>query len=729
MLRAAAHTDNGAVRDDAARGSAAPNSAAPATSKGKAAPETAAPKRPARRPASGHPGGPPGGGPVDPSERARDAKGTVRRLARLLAPELPRIVAVLLLCIAATLFDVFAPAQLGRATTTVFEGAQAIAAGTEGAHVDFDALRTILAIVVALYLAQGLFTYLQTFVMARVTQNVVYGLRRQVDEKINRIPLSYFDARSKGDILSRVVNDVDLVSSTLQDSLTQLVGGVVTLVGVVAMMLMISPLMSIVAFVSLPLSVFATVFVARRNQKLYLAQQTALGTLDGHIEETYGGHVEVRAFTHEQQAVAEFERVNAEYFGHAWRAQFVSGIIRPLTQFIGNASYVVVCVLGAAQVLAGAIAVGDIQAFTQYMRSFTRPIAQIASIVNTLQATLAGAERVFELLDAPEMDAESMADVRGAADADADGETDARGADETAGETGAAYADGAAQAADETDAQGETVAHAGTLAATDTALAASTTPAASTQSAVSFIHVRFGYDPATPVIRDFSVEVPRGSQVAIVGPTGAGKSTLVNLLMRFYEIDGGAILLNGRDIREMGYHELRSHFGMVLQETWLFNGTIAENIAYSKDGATREEVEAAARAAHVDRFIRTLPDGYETVVNEEASNISTGERQLITIARALLADPEILIFDEATSNIDSRTERQVQDAFSRLAAGRTSFVIAHRLSTIRAADTILVIDGGDIVEQGTHEGLLAKGGFYADLYNSQFAECIDELNE
>ncbi len=725
MLRAAAHTDNGAVRDDAARGSAvpegaAPNSAAPATSKGKAAP-AAAPKRPARRPAGGHPGGPPGGGPVDPSERARDAKGTVRRLARLLAPELPRIVAVLLLCIAATLFDVFAPAQLGRATTTVFEGAQAIAAGTEGAHVDFDALRTILAIVVALYLAQGLFTYLQTFVMARVTQNVVYGLRRQVDEKINRIPLSYFDARSKGDILSRVVNDVDLVSSTLQDSLTQLVGGIVTLVGVVAMMLMISPLMSIVAFVSLPLSVFATVFVARRNQKLYLAQQTALGTLDGHIEETYGGHVEVRAFTHEQQAVAEFERVNAEYFGHAWRAQFVSGIIRPLTQFIGNASYVVVCVLGAAQVLAGAIAVGDIQAFTQYMRSFTRPIAQIASIVNTLQATLAGAERVFELLDAPEMDAESMADVRGA-DADADGETDGADADadETAGETGATQADETDAQGKAATAQGETVADAGIL---------TTTPAAPATSAVSFIHVRFGYDPATPVIRDFSVEVPRGSQVAIVGPTGAGKSTLVNLLMRFYEIDGGAILLNGRDIREMGYHELRSHFGMVLQETWLFNGTIAENIAYSKDGATREEVEAAARAAHVDRFIRTLPDGYETVVNEEASNISTGERQLITIARALLADPEILIFDEATSNIDSRTERQVQDAFSRLAAGRTSFVIAHRLSTIRAADTILVIDGGDIVEQGTHEGLLAKGGFYADLYNSQFAECIDELNE
>ena len=632
--------------------------------------------RPPRRPAAGHPGGP-GRGPVDPSEKARDAKGTVRRLAYLLSPELPRIALVLLLCIAATLFDVFAPAQLGRATTTVFEGAQAIAAGVEGAGVDFDALRTILAVVVALYLAQGLFTYLQTFVMARVTQNIVYGLRRQVDEKLNRIPLSYFDGRSKGDILSRVVNDVDLVSSTLQDSLTQLVGGVVTLVGVVVMMLSISPLMSVVAFVSLPLSVLATVFVARRSQKLYLAQQTSLGKLDGHIEETYGGHVEVRAFTHERQAVAEFERVNGEYFGHAWRAQFVSGIIRPITQFIGNAAYVVLCVMGAAQVLAGAVAVGDIQAFTQYMRSFTRPIAQIASIVNTLQATLAGAERVFELLDAPEMDEASMADV-----------ARAKGAGEKAG-----------------------------------ALPEADVPA------VTFSHVRFGYAPDKPVIRDFSVEVPRGSQVAIVGPTGAGKSTLVNLLMRFYEIDGGVILLNGRDIREMGYHELRSHFGMVLQETWLFNGTIADNIAYSKDGATREEVVAAAQAAHVDRFIRTLPEGYETVVNEEASNISVGERQLITIARALLADPEILIFDEATSNIDSRTERQVQDAFSRLAAGRTSFVIAHRLSTIRAADTILVIDGGDIVEQGTHDELLEKGGFYADLYNSQFVECIDELNE
>ncbi len=615
-------------------------------------------------------------GALDPSEKARDAKGTVRRLARLLRPELPRISFVLLLCLAATLFDVLAPAQLGRATTTVFAGAQAIASGAQGAHVDFDALRSILAIVVALYLAQGLFTYLQTFVMARVTQNVIYGLRREVDEKINRIPLSYFDSRSKGDVLSRVVNDVDLASSTLQDSLTQLVGGIVTLVGVVVMMLSISPLMSLVAFVTLPLSVLATFFVARRSQKLYLAQQTSLGVLDGHIEETYGGHVEVRAFTHEKAAVADFERVNGEYFGHAWRAQFVSGIIRPLTQFVGNAAYVAVCVIGASQVLAGAIAVGDIQAFAQYMRSFTRPIAQIAGIVNTLQATLAGAERVFELLDAPEMDEAGMADVGGA----------------------------------------------DTRPATDGG-------AASVQPAVSFTHVRFGYDPQNPVIRDFSVEVPRGSQVAIVGPTGAGKSTIVNLLMRFYETDAGSIRLFGRDIREMGYHELRAHFGMVLQETWLFNGTIADNIAYSKDNATRAEVVAAARAAHVDRFISTLPDGYETVVNEEASNISTGERQLITIARALLADPEILIFDEATSNIDSRTERQVQDAFSQLAAGRTSFVIAHRLSTIRAADTILVIDKGDIVEQGTHTELLAKGGFYADLHNSQFAECIDELNE
>ncbi len=652
-------------------------------------------------------------GALDPSEKARDAKGTVRRLARLLRPELPRISFVLLLCLAATLFDVLAPAQLGRATTTVFAGAQAIASGAQGAHVDFDALRSILAIVVALYLAQGLFTYLQTFVMARVTQNVIYGLRREVDEKINRIPLSYFDSRSKGDVLSRVVNDVDLASSTLQDSLTQLVGGIVTLVGVVVMMLSISPLMSLVAFVTLPLSVLATFFVARRSQKLYLAQQTSLGVLDGHIEETYGGHVEVRAFTHEKAAVADFERVNGEYFGHAWRAQFVSGIIRPLTQFVGNAAYVAVCVIGASQVLAGAIAVGDIQAFAQYMRSFTRPIAQIAGIVNTLQATLAGAERVFELLDAPEMDEAGMADVGGADTAPSDGADVATGDGVDAGAHDEAGGLPAADAPSEPDAL--------------PALRETGEP--DVQPAVSFTHVRFGYDPQNPVIHDFSVEVPRGSQVAIVGPTGAGKSTIVNLLMRFYEIDAGSIRLFGRDIREMGYHELRAHFGMVLQETWLFNGTIADNIAYSKDDATRAEVVAAARAAHVDRFISTLPEGYETVVNEEASNISTGERQLITIARALLADPEILIFDEATSNIDSRTERQVQDAFSQLAAGRTSFVIAHRLSTIRAADTILVIDKGDIVEQGTHAELLAKGGFYADLHNSQFAECIDELNE
>ena len=431
------------------------------------------------------------------------------------------------------------------------------------------------------------------------------------------------------------------------------------------MMLFISPIMTLIALCTLPLSIVITVFVAKRSQKLYLAQQTALGALDGHIEETYGGHTEVRAFTHERESVADFERINREYFGHAWRAQFVSGLIRPLTQFVGNLAYVAVCVVGAWQVLVGAIGVGDIQAFTQYMRNFTRPIAQLASIINTIQATIAGAERIFQLMDEPEMKDESG------------------------------------------------------LKPHDAPVAGH----------VEFEHVKFGYVPGQTVIKDFSVDVAPGQTVAIVGPTGAGKSTLVNLLMRFYEIDSGFIKLDGVDTREMSRHDLRRHFGMVLQDTWLFNGTIRDNIAYGNDAASAEDVLRVSKAALADHFVRTLPDGYDTVINEEGTNISIGQRQLLTIARALLADPEILILDEATSSIDTRTERLVQQAMGELMANRTSFVIAHRLSTIREADTILVLNKGDIVEQGTHDELLAKGGFYADLYNSQFSECIDAFNE
>ena len=606
-------------------------------------------------PPPGHGGPPPGGGM--PAEKAKDAMGTLRRLAGFLRPELKMIAFVACCAVAATCFDVLAPRQLGQATTTIFNG---VAAGT---GIDFATLRTLLLTVLGLYACSSLCNYVQAVTMARVTQNVVYRLRQQTEEKLNRIPLAYFDRHPKGDVLSRVVNDIDLISSTLQDSLTQAISSCITLVGVLVMMLSISPLMTLIALVTLPISAFVGSFVAKRSQRYYLAQQTALGVLDAHIEETYGGHTEVRAFAHEDSAVADFERINDRYFGHAWRAQFVSGVVRPITGFVGNAAYVAVCVVGGWQVVAGAIYVGDIQAFAQYMRNFTRPISQIAGIINTIQATIAGAERVFELLDEPEQ------------------------RDESGFERRLSHAEGA----------------------------------------VEFEHVRFGYEPGTPVIRDFCAKVEPGQTVAIVGPTGAGKTTLVNLLMRFYEIDGGAIRLDGVDTRDMSREELRGHFGMVLQDTWLFSGSIAENIAYGVDDADERDIERAARAAYADGFIRALPQGYDTRVNEEASNISVGQRQLITIARALLADPQILILDEATSSIDTRTERMVQQAMNTLMEGRTSFVIAHRLSTVREADVIWVIREGDVVETGTHDQLLAAGGFYAELYDSQFVECIDEL--
>ena len=540
----------------------------------------------------------------------------------------------------------------------------AFASGEVGAGVNFELLREILFILLVLYLCYSVFTYLQAFVMARVAQNVVYSLRQQTEEKLNRIPLSYYDSHAKGDILSRVVNDIDLISTTLQDGMTQALTSVITIIGVFVMMMFMSPLITIIALCTLPVSVILTAIVAKRSQRFFLAQQTALGVLDAHIEETYGGHTEVKAFAHEKGAIEDFERINNEYFGHAWRAQFVSGLIRPLMIFVGNLAYIAIVCFGGWQAVLGALAVGEVQAFTQYMRNFTRPISQMAGIINTFQATIAGAERVFEILDQPEMSDESML------------------------------------LPDTTKGSGH----------------------------IQFEHVRFGYDPAKPVIHDLSVEVQPGQMVAIVGPTGAGKTTIVNLLMRFYEIDAGAILLDGRDIRTIKRDELRAHMGMVLQDTWLFNGTIRDNIAYGVDQASDEDIERAARAAHVDHFIHTLPDGYDTVINEEASNISAGQRQLITIARALLADPEILILDEATSSIDTRTERLVQHAMTELASTRTSFVIAHRLSTIRDADVILVLRDGDIVEMGTHDQLLLQDGFYAELYNSQFSDCIDEVD-
>ena len=599
-----------------------------------------------------------------PTQKAKNAKGTFRRLLTFIKPEIPKIVLVLVCAIIATVFDIFAPRQLGLATTEIFRAGVAIANGDPGAGVNFDLLREILLVLIVLYVCYQVFTYLQSFVMARVAQNVVYSLRQKTEEKLNRIPLSYYDSHAKGDILSRVVNDIDLISTTLQDGMTQALTSVITIIGVFVMMMVMSPLVTIVALCTLPVSIALTAVVAKRSQRFFLAQQTALGVLDAHIEETYGGHTEVKAFAHEEGAIEDFERINDEYFGHAWRAQFVSGLIRPLMIFVGNLAYIAIVCIGGWQAVIGALTVGEVQAFTQYMRNFTRPISQLAGIINTFQATIAGAERVFEILDQPEMSDES-------------------------------------------------------------ALLPDTTPR---RGHVQFEHVRFGYDPEKPVIHDLSIDVQPGQMVAIVGPTGAGKTTLVNLLMRFYEIDAGAILLDGHDIRTIKRDELRSHMGMVLQDTWLFNGTIRANIAYGVDDASDEAIERAARAAHVDHFIHTLPEGYDTVINEEASNISAGQRQLITIARALLADPEILILDEATSSIDTRTERLVQRAMNELTSTRTSFVIAHRLSTIRDADLILVLRDGDIVEMGTHEQLLLQDGFYAELYNSQFSDCIDEVD-
>lgn len=606
----------------------------------------------------------PHGALMMPVEKAHDARGTFARLLGYLKPQLPKIIVVVCFAVLGTCFNIFAPRVLGQATTTVFNGAMDIYNGVPGAHIDIPAVNAILMRLLALYIVYSACLYVQQFIMARVTQTVAYDLRHDLEAKFNRLPLAYYDKRTVGEVLSHVTNDIDLVASTLQETLTQLISAVVTLCGVIIMMLVISPLMTLIAFVTLPVSVFATMGVAKRSQRLFKAQQDTLGELNGTIEEAYAGHTVVRAYTREAEAVQTFDETNERYFKFAWSAQFVSGVIRPIMMLIGNLGYVGVCVAGGALAAARTITVGDIQAFLQYMQNFTQPITQIAGIMNTIQATLAAAERAFEVMDEPEvlLDPEEPARI---------------------GRTG---------------------------------------------GRVEFSHVRFGYTPDKIIIHDLSLVAEPGQTVAIVGPTGAGKSTLMNLLLRFYEIDGGSITLDGVDIRDMARDDLRAHFGMVLQDSWLFAGSIRDNIAYGREGATPEEVEAAAVAAHADHFIRALPDGYDTQVNEEVTNISAGQRQLVTIARALLADPQILILDEATSSIDTRTERLVQKAMHELMRGRTSFVIAHRLSTIRDAGCILVLRDGDIIEQGTHDELLAADGFYAELYNSQFAACDDAID-
>lgn len=591
------------------------------------------------------------------SRRAKDFKGTARRLVRYLRPKAGPLFVVCLFAALSTLFRILTPKVMGKATTKLFEGLLQRMQGSSGSLIDYGYISRILLILAGLYLLSALFNYLQNYIMAGVAQSIVYNLRKEVQDKMNRLPLKFFDGKAHGEILSIVVNDVDNVSSTLQQSLTQIISAVVTLIGVLVLMLSISPLLTLITLITLPFTVLVTTKVAGRSRKYFAAQRQTLGELNGHVEEMYGGHRIVKAYGRETASIEKFSDINDNLYENSWKAQFLSGIMRPLIGFVHNIGYVLVSVAGGVLVMRGSIEIGDIQAFNTYSRQFTQPITQTANIANIIQSTVASAERVFELLDEEEEipDPENPKVIE--------------------------------------DPKGE----------------------------VEFRNVCFRYKPDEPLIENMNLHVKPGEVVAIVGPTGAGKTTVVNLLMRFYEIDSGAILIDGVDTRDMRREDLRELFGMVLQDTWLFHGTIKENIAYGREGATEEEIVAAAKAARADHFIRTLPNGYDTIISQDASNISQGEKQLLTIARAILADPPIMILDEATSSVDTRTEMLIQQAMRTLMQGRTNFVIAHRLSTIRDADNILVMDNGTIVEQGKHGELLAKGGFYADLYNSQFA--------
>lgn len=610
-----------------------------------------------KRPAGGPPpGGPGGGNMMMLGEKPKDFKATFRRLLRYLRPRRTALVGVFLAAILSTVFMIAGPKIMGTAITELFEGAYAKFQGVPGAAIDFTKIGQILLWLAGLYIISSLFNYLQQYLMSGIAQKTVYDLREDVNHKLERLPLKYYDGRPNGETLSRVTNDIDTIGSTLQQSVTSFITSIVTIVGILIMMLTISPLLTLISLVSLPVSIFAIRPILKRSQKYFADQQRTLGQLNGHVEEMYTGHSVVKAFGHERKAVEQFDAVNEELYEAGRKAQFISGIIMPMMMFIGNISYVLISIVGGILVTQRAISIGDIQAFITYTRQFTQPITQTANIANIVQSTVAAAERVFELLDEEE-------EIK------------------------------------------EVTTHRLTQA----------------EGTVAFEHVDFGYGNDL-LIEDMNIDVAPGQTVAIVGPTGAGKTTMINLLMRFYELNGGTIRIDGIDTREMSREDLRTTFGMVLQDTWLFNGTIRDNLAYGKSGATEEEIIAAAKTAHADHFIRTLPDGYDTVLNEEASNISQGQKQLLTIARAVLADPPIMILDEATSSVDTRTEVFIQQAMRRLMEGRTSFVIAHRLSTIKDADLILVMNQGRVIEQGTHEELLEADGFYADLYNSQFSE-------
>ena len=601
-----------------------------------------------------------------PVEKAKDFKGTLKRLAGYLRPRRFQMLVVLLFAILSVLFTIVSPEILGKVTTKLFEGimAKSVAEKMQAPipSIDFNYIGNIILLLIGFYIISAIFSYIQQFIMADVAQKTVFDMRNDVSDKLSRLPLKFFDSRTHGEILSRVTNDIDNISNTLQQSLTQLITSIVTIVGVIIMMLSISPILTLITIVTLPLSILTTAVIAKRSQKYFAAQQEMLGHLNGHVEEMYTGHKIVKAFGRENESVKVFDDINEKLYTSAWKAQFVSGIIMPMMSFISNIGYVIVSVVGGIFVIKKTIEIGDIQAFIQYTRQFTMPIIQTANIANILQSTVASSERVFELLD----EIEEIPDKE-----------DAKVIEFPKGE-------------------------------------------------VKFENVDFGYKKEVQLIENMDIEVSQGQTIAIVGPTGAGKTTLVNLLMRFYEIDAGEITVDSVDIRDLKRGDLRNIFGMVLQDTWLFNGTIRDNIAYGREGASEEEIIRAAKAAHADHFIRTLPEGYRTILNEEASNISQGQKQLLTIARAILADPAILILDEATSNVDTRTEVLIQKAMTALMKGRTSFVIAHRLSTIRDADLILVMNNGSIIEKGSHNELLDKGGFYAELYNSQFTSSNSE---